>query len=98
MFNLKQVDVSSSVALAMASKDDAELGMMKRAAAITLEIYSKVFKENLKDVINADRVRYLPHSCNLYQGVFFCYFIAILFKRQVKSNAVDVIFLYTLKL
>ena len=40
----------------MASKDDAELGMMKRAAAITLEIYSKVFKENLKDVINADRV------------------------------------------
>ena len=40
----------------MASKDDTELGMMKRASAITLEIYSKVFKENLKDVINADRV------------------------------------------
>ena len=51
-----QIDISSSVALAMASKDDTEAGMMKRASAITLEIYSKVFKENLKDVINADRV------------------------------------------
>ena len=40
----------------MAPKDEAEMGMMKRAAAITLEIYSKVFKENLKDVIDADRV------------------------------------------
>ncbi|CAK8695989.1 unnamed protein product [Clavelina lepadiformis] len=53
--NFEIVDISPPIALVMAPKDEAEMGMMKRAAAITLEIYSKVFKENLKDVIDADR-------------------------------------------
>nr|CAB3266708.1 FACT complex subunit SPT16 [Phallusia mammillata] len=51
----EMLDVSSPLANVMAPKDDMELNMMRRAASVTLEIYSKVFKENIKDVIDADR-------------------------------------------
>ena len=53
------MDISSSLASLMSVKDESEVNMMKRAASITLEIYSKVFKENIKDIIDADKVRIL---------------------------------------
>uniref|UniRef100_F6QIX3 FACT complex subunit n=1 Tax=Ciona intestinalis TaxID=7719 RepID=F6QIX3_CIOIN len=51
----ESVDISAPLAVLMAPKDESEIAMMKRAAGVTLEIYSKVFKENVKDVIDADR-------------------------------------------
>jgi len=53
----------------MAQKDDNELGLMKRAAGVTLEIYSKVFKENIKDIIDADRVSQLVQACFCFTKV-----------------------------
>lgn len=44
------------MAVVMAEKDDSELKLVKTAASITQEIYSKVFKEHIKNVINDDRV------------------------------------------
>uniref|UniRef100_H2ZNP3 FACT complex subunit n=1 Tax=Ciona savignyi TaxID=51511 RepID=H2ZNP3_CIOSA len=51
----ESVDISAPLAILMAPKDESEIAMMKRAAGVSLEIYSKVFKENVKDVIDADR-------------------------------------------
>ena len=55
----------------MSVKDDSEVNMMKRAASITLEIYSKVFKENIKDIIDADKVReslaFAPNLTDLFE-------------------------------
>lgn len=52
-----QVDVSAVVAYTMAVKEDGELGLMKKAAAITSEVYSKFFKERVMEIVDADEVR-----------------------------------------
>lgn len=41
----------------MAVKEDGELGLMKKAAAITSEVYSKFFKERVMEIVDADEVR-----------------------------------------
>lgn len=40
----------------MAVKEDGELGLMKKAAAITSEVYSKFFKERVMEIVDADEV------------------------------------------
>lgn len=51
------MDISAVVAYTMAVKEDGELGLMKRAAAITSEVYSKFFKERVMEIVDADEVR-----------------------------------------
>lgn len=41
----------------MAVKEDGELGLMKKAAAITSEVYSKFFKERVMEIVDADEVK-----------------------------------------
>lgn len=45
------------VAYTMAVKEDGELSLMKKAAAITSEVYSKFFKERVMEIVDADEVR-----------------------------------------
>lgn len=52
-----QVDISAVVAYTMAVKEDGELSLMKKAAAITSEVYSKFFKERVMEIVDADEVR-----------------------------------------
>ena len=62
LFNISsclQVDISAVVAYTMAVKEDGELGLMKKAAAITSEVYSKFFKERVMEIVDADEVRRL---------------------------------------
>lgn len=54
-----QVDISAVVAYTMAVKEDGELGLMKKAAAITSEVYSKFFKERVMEIVDADEVSLL---------------------------------------
>uniref|UniRef100_A0A8D3DEU5 FACT complex subunit n=1 Tax=Scophthalmus maximus TaxID=52904 RepID=A0A8D3DEU5_SCOMX len=51
---LEKVDISAVVAYTMAVKEDGELGLMKKAAAITSEVYSKFFKERVMEIVDAD--------------------------------------------
>lgn len=51
------MDISAVVAYTMAVKEDGELGLMKKAAAITSEVYSKFFKERVMEIVDADEVR-----------------------------------------
>lgn len=51
-----QVDISAVVAYTMAVKEDGELGLMKKAATITSEVYSKFFKERVMEIVDADEV------------------------------------------
>lgn len=55
--NRLQVDISAVVAYTMAVKEDGELALMKKAAAITSEVYSKFFKERVMEIVDADEVR-----------------------------------------
>ncbi|KAG7264837.1 LOW QUALITY PROTEIN: hypothetical protein CRUP_004380, partial [Coryphaenoides rupestris] len=54
---LEKVDISAVVAYTMAVKEDGELALMKKAAAITSEVYSKFFKERVMEIVDADEVR-----------------------------------------
>ncbi|KAG7257163.1 hypothetical protein CRUP_006032 [Coryphaenoides rupestris] len=51
---LEKVDISAVVAYTMAVKEDGELALMKKAAAITSEVYSKFFKERVMEIVDAD--------------------------------------------
>ncbi|XP_027766382.1 FACT complex subunit SPT16 [Empidonax traillii] len=50
----EKVDISAGVALAMAAKEDVELQLMRRAAAITSELFTKFFKERVMEIVDAD--------------------------------------------
>uniref|UniRef100_A0AAY4BU75 FACT complex subunit n=1 Tax=Denticeps clupeoides TaxID=299321 RepID=A0AAY4BU75_9TELE len=51
---LEKVDISAVVAYTMAVKEDGELALMKRAAAITSDVFSKFFKERVMEIVDAD--------------------------------------------
>lgn len=47
------------VAYTMAAKEDGELNLMRKAAAITSEVFTKFFKERVMEIVDADEVRKL---------------------------------------
>ncbi|XP_010019678.1 PREDICTED: FACT complex subunit SPT16-like, partial [Nestor notabilis] len=48
------VDISAVVAYTMAAKEEGELQLMRKAAAITSEVFSKFFKERVMEIVDAD--------------------------------------------
>ncbi|XP_016115806.1 FACT complex subunit SPT16 [Sinocyclocheilus grahami] len=51
---LERVDVSTAVAYTMAVKEDGELALMKKAAAVTSDVFTKFFKERVMEIVDAD--------------------------------------------
>ncbi|XP_064197902.1 FACT complex subunit SPT16-like [Anguilla rostrata] len=51
---LERVDVSAVVAYTMAVKEDGELALMRKAAGVTSEVFSKFFKERVMEIVDAD--------------------------------------------
>ncbi|TRY65512.1 hypothetical protein DNTS_021734 [Danionella cerebrum] len=51
---LEKVDISVVVAYTMAVKEDGELALMKKAAAITSDVFTKFFKERVMEIVDAD--------------------------------------------
>lgn len=50
----EKVDVSAAVAYTMAAKEEVELQLMRKAAAVTSEVFSKFFKERVMEIVDAD--------------------------------------------
>lgn len=80
------MDISAVVAYTMAVKEDGELALMKKAAAITSEVYSKFFKERVMEIVDADEVR----GEEQLDSVSFCVFklcVAVCFQcsEQLKT-------------
>lgn len=44
------------VAYTMAAKEDGELNLMRKAATITSEVFTKFFKERVMEIVDADEV------------------------------------------
>lgn len=51
------MDISAVVAYTMAAKEDGELNLMRKAATITSEVFTKFFKERVMEIVDADEVR-----------------------------------------
>lgn len=54
-----QVDVSATVAYLMAPKDDSEIVLMKKASQLTVDVYAKYLKDQIMEIIDADKVKYI---------------------------------------
>ncbi|UYV66616.1 SUPT16H, partial [Cordylochernes scorpioides] len=63
---LTKVDVSTPLAYIMAPKRDSELSIIKTACRITLDIYSKYLRDQIMEIIDADKK--VKHS-KLSEGV-----------------------------
>ncbi|XP_063157590.1 FACT complex subunit SPT16 [Candoia aspera] len=50
----EKVDISAVVAYTMAVKEDGELALMRKAAAITSEVFTKFLKERVMEIVDAD--------------------------------------------
>ncbi|XP_026545907.1 FACT complex subunit SPT16-like, partial [Notechis scutatus] len=50
----EKVDISAMVAYTMAVKEDGELSLMRKAAAITSEVFTKFLKEPVMEIVDAD--------------------------------------------
>lgn len=51
-----QVDVSSTMAYIMAPKEESEIKTMQKASAVTCEVFSKYLREQIMEIIDAEKV------------------------------------------
>ena len=56
MFSQLKVDISSAIAQLMAVKEEKEITLMKRAAQITCDVFNKKVKEDIMEIVDADKV------------------------------------------
>lgn len=49
-------DVSSSIALLMASKEDSEIITIKKACLVTVDVFTKYLKDQIMEIIDSDKV------------------------------------------
>lgn len=47
----------------MAVKEEGELTLMKKAASITSDVFTKFFKERVMEIVDADEVRNIDLGC-----------------------------------
>uniref|UniRef100_A0A336MRE7 FACT complex subunit n=1 Tax=Culicoides sonorensis TaxID=179676 RepID=A0A336MRE7_CULSO len=64
--NFEQIDISSSMAYVMASKDEAEVLTVKKACLATVDVFTKYLKDTIMEIIDADKK--VKHS-KLAEGV-----------------------------
>ena len=58
--SFEQVDMATPFAYLMAAKEDIELSLVKKAAGLSSDIFSKYLKEQIMDIIDGDKKK--PHS------------------------------------
>ena len=51
------MDVSGSMAVVMAVKEDSEVKTIQKACQVTCDVFSKYLKEQIMEVIDSDKVR-----------------------------------------
>lgn len=51
------VDISSAFGYVIAPKEESEVALMKKACLITVDVFGKYLKENIMEIIDADKVK-----------------------------------------
>lgn len=52
----ENIDLSSSVALLMAPKEDSEIITVKKACLVTVDVFTKYLKDQIMEIIDSDKV------------------------------------------
>ena len=62
-FLSQQVDVSAPLAYEMAVKEEAEIKLMQKASQITCDVFSKYLRDQIMEIIDAEKVILLLLFC-----------------------------------
>ena len=54
-----KVDLANPLAYVMAPKEESEVAIIKRASQATMDLFNKFLKEQIMQIIDADKVRFL---------------------------------------
>ncbi|CAB4067888.1 FACT complex subunit spt16,FACT complex subunit SPT16 [Lepeophtheirus salmonis] len=65
------IDIANEVAYVMAPKDEGELNTIKRACQVSMDIYNKYLKEQIIDIIDNDKKKYVPNLDT--SQLYLCY-------------------------
>lgn len=52
----ENVDISSTIALLMAPKEDPEIITVKKACLVTVDVFTKYLKDQIMEIIDSDKV------------------------------------------
>lgn len=52
----ENVDISSAIALLMATKEDSEIITVKKACLVTVDVFTKYLKDQIMEIIDSDKV------------------------------------------
>lgn len=52
----ENIDISAGVAYTIGPKEDSELAAIKKACNVTVDVFTKYLKENIMEIIDADKV------------------------------------------
>lgn len=53
----ENIDIGASIAYIMAPKEELELSTIKKACAVSVDIFGKYLKEHILEIIDAEKVR-----------------------------------------
>lgn len=56
--NFENLDISASAAYIVAPKEEPELSIIKKACNATTDVFNKYLKENIMEIIDAEKVTY----------------------------------------
>lgn len=60
--SFENIDIGASIAYIMAPKEDTELITVKKACLASVDLFGKYLKENIMEIIDAEKVRYIWQS------------------------------------
>lgn len=59
----ENVDIGASIALIIAPKEESEIVTIKKACIVTVDVFSKYLKDNIMEIIDADKVSSETKHC-----------------------------------
>lgn len=79
--NFENVDIGSSLAYIMAPKEESELLTIKKACLVSVDVFGKYLKEQILEIIDAEKVScalnilYIYQALSIYFNIFpfHCY-------------------------
>lgn len=54
--NFENLDIGASIAYIMAPKEESEISIIKKASNATTDVFNKYLKENIMEIIDAEKV------------------------------------------
>lgn len=83
--SFETVDISSAIALVMCPKEDSELITMKKASIVSVDLFTKYLKDQIMEIIDADKVNYTRFCTNVNVHRTISNFMSLCRKSNIRN-------------